>query len=195
MAAKKSFAKLARATATWDPITRPKDYFLLGGYRSPGLADLDDLVEKYRIDVRWGMGLSGASSPMVGRPPIDFRARMRLYSPADWLSWHEFLAVIQPEIVARGIPGAIAKTQAWDIVHPYTLDARITSVMIQEIVHPKRTRDDGEWTAELLLHEWRMPRPSFAKAEAPKGPEPLDDRERQIQALTNELQLKQLAQQ
>jgi hypothetical protein len=178
--AKKTFAQLAKATSTWDPFTSPVNYVLLGGRKSPGVTDLEGIPEEFKKDIRWGMGMSGATSPMVGRPPISFSMHHRLYTPEHFLSWNEWLAYIQPEITFRSFKGAVAKAQVFDIVHPFTKAARILSIFIDKIEHPKQTRDDGEWTAVVHMTEWRMPKASYAKPEDPKGPEPKSPLEREL---------------
>jgi hypothetical protein len=193
LAAAKPFSKLARATSTWDPITRPVNSVLFGGRRTPGIADVEGIDEKYKSDMRWGMGMSGANSVVVGRPPIAFKILIRLYSVAHWVGWNEFRVFIQPEIVARGIPGAIARTRCFDIVHPFTAEARIQVVKIDSISQPKLTREDGEWTVEIGVTEWRMPKDSYAKPDAPASPEPVDPREQKMKELTAEHQRNELA--
>lgn len=137
---------------TFDPYASPVDYVLLGGQRSPGIADIVDADRLRRLHERRGFALSGATVRDQGAQLVHFKVRLRFYTSDDfdlYDTWRQLLD--RP-------PGR--STNALDFSHPITDLVGITSVIPERIGQPVQTAD-GEWTVEIGFCEYRNPQPAL----------------------------------
>jgi hypothetical protein len=152
----------------WNPLARAVDHVYLGGRKTPGLADIVGASSPRKWEERAGYALSGAVVVYTGLALAHFSIKLRLYTEQDWEDWHAFRPTVER------LPRAYARSGALDIVHPITQHLGIRAIVVEEILQPEQT-NDGEWTIELKVIEYRSPVVSVAKAEGaaatPQDPE------------------------
>lgn len=164
---------------TWDPITVPIDYALLGGRKTPGLAELVGASALLRWDERKGYGLSGATLVFRGAGLAKFTLRLRLSSARDWADWHAWKSVVAAPPLGK-------RARALDIVHPLLADLDITAVVVSEVLQPEQV-EDGVWKIDIKLLQWRKPKVSLAKPESAQAT-PVDPVDRIIEQLSSQYQ-------
>ena len=138
-------------TATFDPFAHPQDYVLIGGQRTPGIAEIVDADAIRRVIERRGFALSGATARDQGRTLTPFKIRLTFTSSADFEAWDVFRPLL-----ARP-PGRA--TTALDIAHPIFELAEIRAAIPKKTGQPTQVRD-GEWVIELEFLEYRNPQPA-----------------------------------
>lgn len=156
---------------SWDPISQPIDHVVLGGRSTPGLATLEGADSPRRFDERDGYGLSGATVVYRGTKLSHFVLKIRLYSDQDWAEWYAFKDVVDK-------PPLGTRAKALSIWHPFTEALGIATVVVENVGQPDQT-DDGEWTIEIRLIEFRTPKFTLAKPEGAKAT-PVDPVDQQI---------------
>lgn len=171
---------------TWDPIRQPVDYVVLSGQRSPGVAELAGAASPRKWDVRKPHGGSGATVVYTGTDVSRFKLTLRLYTVQHWTDWHAWKA-----LVTR--PPAGERPRALDIRHPLLDDLGITSVVVEDLLQPRQTKDD-EWTIEVHLLEYKPPVRALARPDgSDAAPTITDPVELRIQALTTRHQVNRIA--
>lgn len=159
---------------SWNPLDEPIDWIVLGGVRSPGLADVVGANSPRKWDERGGYGLSGAIVWFHGLGLSHFSVRFRLYTDQDWEEWREFFL----PLVAK--PPLGKRPKALDIWHPLLQDLGIRAVVVEDVLQPEQT-NDGEWTAEIKFIEFRRPKFGMGKPDAAEAT-PADPVEQEIEA-------------
>lgn len=167
---------------SWNPLSAPVDYVLLGGQRSPGLATIDGASSPRQWDERRGRGTTGATVVFQGIKLAKFTLSIRLITVEDWDAWDSWRQVVQR-------PPSGQRPRALDIDHPITEMLGIRSVVVEDVGQPKQT-GDGEWTIEIKLIEFRPPTPAIARPEASvdQPNAPTDPVDQVIERLTAQLQ-------
>lgn len=135
---------------SWNPIEEPTDFALVAGQRTPGLCDVKKAGSPRAWDERRGYGLSGSTLVFRGTRLAEFSLCLRLYTVEHWADWHAF-----KRIVAR--PEAGTRATALDVVHPQLAEVEITSAVVKDVLAPVQTSDEGEWTIEIQMQEFRRP--------------------------------------
>lgn len=69
---------------TFRPLTEPRDFIILGGRRSPGLAEIQGAATPRNFDQRRGHGVSGATLRFRGTALADFKVLIRLLTDQHW---------------------------------------------------------------------------------------------------------------
>lgn len=170
---------------SFDPTTSPVDYVLLEGKRSPGLATISGADNKSRWDERRGFALSGARVVYRGMGLARPTLTIRLYTAEDWAGWHRWRPLVQRPPVGE-------RATASDIWHPILEDLGVTAVVVENVLQPKQTTEDGEWTIEIKLIEHRAPVFTRELIEA-SATTPTDPVERRIAELNGQVQVELLA--
>lgn len=165
--------------ATPDPITLPCDYVMLGGKRTPGLAEVVGASSPRNWEERPGYAMAGAWLVFRGNKLAQFEVKLRFYSPEDFAEWDAFVPT-----VLRTPQGK--RPTAIDIWHPFLEQLQIKAVAVEDVSQPVQT-DDGEWTVTLKLKEFRRPKFALAKPES-ASTTPEDPVEKYIEALTKQVQ-------
>lgn len=156
---------------TWNPNTTPVDVVFLAGQATPGIAELQGWGSPRNFDERRGYGLSGATLRFRGVGLASGKLVLRLYTPEDWDAWDAF----RP-LVAR--PPAGERPSALDIVHPFTIELGVTSVVVTELKQPV-IDDNGVTTIEIALKEYRRPQLALSPVEGSTD-QPMDEVEQRI---------------
>lgn len=172
----------------WDPITDPKDYILLGGQKSPGLADVSGASSPREWDERKGYGLSGSFSVFCGRRLAHFSVKLRLSTVEHWADWYAWKGIVDKIPKRRGAGKDSGNLDIW---HPVLEGLDIRAVGVAEVMQPEQT-DHGEWTIEVKFIEFRHPRVTLAKPESAAAT-PNDPIEDAIARLTEQVQVEALA--
>lgn len=143
-----------------NPIEDPRscDYVVLNGLRSPGIAEITNADNPRRWDERRGYGLSGARSVFRGMQLAYPKLTLTLLTAEAFEAWNTWRDAISP-------PPAGERPQALSIEHPFLADLGITAVNIKNVKQPVAL-DDGGWTVEIEMIEYRPPVPALA---VPKG--------------------------
>lgn len=154
----------------WSPIEQPCDYVLLGGKRSPGVAEIVGASSPRQWDEREGFGLSGAWIIFRGRGLAKFSIVLHLLSQADWDAWTAWKPLVDKMPTRRAAGGK--DSGALEIWHPHLEALDIKAVAVVEVMQP--VQDDlGGWSVEIKLIEFRRPKVALAKPDgAAAGPEP-----------------------
>lgn len=142
----------------WNPIDEPQDWVDFAGRRTPGIAEVVGAGSPRNWDERDSYAVAGAFLVYHGKKLSHFSVRVRLYTQQDWADWWAFVPTISA-LPRRGRPA-----QAIDITHPILAAIPIRAVVVEDILQPEQT-NDGEWTIEIKLIEFRPPIYSQAKAE------------------------------
>lgn len=164
---------------SWDPITKPVDYILLSGKRSPGLAEVTGATSPRRYDERRGYGLSGATVVFRGIGLTRFTVKLRLYTEIDWADWDAWKPLIDR-------PPVGTRPRSLDIWHPHLEALEVKSCVVEDVAQPEQTAD-GEWTIELKFIQYRRPVLALAKPEGSKAA-PVDPVDQRIEQLTKQFQ-------
>jgi hypothetical protein len=169
----------------WDPIVAPCDYILLGGKKSPGIAEVRGASSPRKWDEREGFGISGSFSVFKGRGLAHFSVILKLYTAQDWADWYAWKPVVDKLPTRRGGGGKDSGTL--DIWHPLLEALDIKAVGVAEVMQAEQT-DNGEWSIEIKLLEFRHPKITLAKPEG-SAATPVDPVEEEwIKPLTAQLE-------
>jgi len=139
---------------TWNPFVNPIDFVLFAGKRTPGLADVVGPSSPREWEERRGYGLSGARLRFLGLKLSHFSVKLRLYTAQDWTDWQKFRPIVAKPPLGK-------RPKAIDIAHPILVDIGIRAVVIEDVGGAEQT-DDGEWSIEIKLIEWRKLKPSLS---------------------------------
>jgi hypothetical protein len=164
---------------TWNPLDQPIDYVVLGGQKTPGLATIVGASSPRKWDERAGYALSGATVWYHGLGLARFSLMLRLYTAEEWAAWDAFRPLVATPPRTRAAKGL-------QIEHPLLAHVGITAVVVDELMAPEQT-DDGEWTIEIRLIEFRQPKVALAKPDAATAT-PVDPVEEEIGKLTTQFQ-------
>jgi hypothetical protein len=162
----------------WNPLEKPVDHIVLGGWKSPGLAEVTGGASPLKWDERGGYGLSGSTLIFRGVGLVKFTVKLRLYTPEDWAGWQAWRPLVSK-------PPLGSKAKAMDFIHPLTEALGVSAVVVEEVSQPEQT-DNGEWTITIKFIEHRKPTPALAKPEGSRAT-PVDPIEMHvIQPLLNQ---------
>lgn len=142
---------------TWDPISRPIDYVILAGQRSPGIATIEGLGAPREWVERRGYGLSGASIRYRGNRLAHFKLILRLTTPEDWTNWHAWRPIVQR-------PPLGERARSMEIIHPLCEMWEIRSVVVENVLAPVQA-PEGWWTITVEVIEYRQPIPALQTVE------------------------------
>ena len=163
---------------SWNPLEHPVDKATIGGQLTPGLCELVGADSPRGWDERQGYGLSGATVFFTGIKLSHFSIKLRLYTTQDWEDWHTFKPVVDKPPIGK-------RPRSLDCAHPLLEDLGIRSIVIENVGAPEQT-DDGEWTVELKVIEFRRPKFTMARPEGSTAT-PVDPIEQQIQAYADKI--------
>lgn len=123
--------------------------------------------------------MSGATVVFHGIKLSRFTIKFHLYTKADWADWNAFRPVVFKVPTPKN-------PRALNIAHPLLAELHIGAIVIEDILVPEQT-DDGEWTIELKVIEFRKPKQ--AGAAKPEGAiaTPVDPIEQDMQAYTDKI--------
>jgi hypothetical protein len=164
----------------WNPIEQPTDVATLAGRQTPGVIEVVGLNTPRRWDEREAVAFSGAIVVYYGQKLAHFTLRIKLYTVADWNAWHAFAPLVQRVPVGK-------RQGALDLDHPVTKLANIRSVVIDDVLGPEQT-DNGEWTFEIKVIEFRAPKLALAKPEGAEST-PVDPEVARIASLQTSIDL------
>jgi hypothetical protein len=162
---------------SWDPISRPVDYILLAGKKSPGLAEVVGASSPRKLKKLEGYALSGGFVLFRGNALAEFSVKLRLYTVEDWAAWYEFKPLVDKVPVGE-------RAKALSIWHPHLEDLKIASVLVGDVTQPEQT-NNGEWTITIKFCEYREPKRELGKPEGAKV-KPVDPVDQRIEELTNQ---------
>lgn len=173
---------------TWDPLgepvapetpTRPGigDQIWLAQQWSPGLCEITGANSPREWEERKGYGWSGALVIFKGIGLARFSVKLKLYTAADWRDWSLFKPLVDKPPLGK-------RPRALDIWHPLLVDQGIYAVVVEDLGQPEQT-NDGEWTIELKLVEYRFPKFGLAKPDGAAAT-PVDPYEQYIEKLTKQ---------
>lgn len=166
---------------TFNPLSTPVNHILLANRRSPGLADIKGSNSPRRWDERRGYALSGSRVVFRGIGLARFIVTLRLYNDDDWDNWHDWRELVQRPPVGQ-------RARAQDIWHPILEDLLITSAVVEDVLQPRPTTDDGEWSIDIKFIEFRPPVRVVNNVEGSDETEELDPVQQRIQALQNQVE-------
>lgn len=161
------------AKSPWNPIDNPIDKAKVGGMYTPGLCEVVGASSPRDWAEFRGYGLSGATVRFRGIKLSHFSLRIRLYSVEDWNDWHAFKPIVDKPPLGK-------RPRAIDISHPLLEDLGIRSAVVEDVGQPDED-DDGAWTIEVKLIEFRKPKLTLS---TPEGSDagPVDPVDAQIEA-------------
>lgn len=165
---------MSAAAATqpdWNPIEHPIDYVMIGGVRTPGLAEVTGAGSPRQWDERAGYGLSGALVVFHGLKLSHFTITLRLYTLEHWTEWHKF-----KRFVAK--PPLGTRQRALDVQHPLLDECGIASMVVEDVGQFVQT-EDGVWDVAISCIEYRRPKAGLSKPDG-SAATPEDPYDRQI---------------
>ena len=175
---------MPQAVPFLSPELTPFDYIILGGFQSPGYAELVGVSAPRRLRVMEGMGWSDSLVAFGGFLTQKFSVKLHLYNDKDWADWLIFSNILAKKItVGKSQTTNQDVARPMDIYHPFLADQTvgIHSVIIEDVVAPVPDGDTGGWLVELKMVSYNNPKVAYAKEEGSKEA-PMDARDRQIAA-------------
>jgi hypothetical protein len=168
-----------------DLATNPQDFAIIGGKRTPGPAcELVGAALARKWDTQQGAGQSGGRLVYKGRDFSEFSIRLRLLDADDWAEWTEFQPTLEQSPTGTGRARTV---QGLAIVHPITDMLGIHSIVVLSIGQPE-LGDQGDYTIDIKVKEYRDPEPSQARARGSRNSEQNDPVAREIDRLTHQVQ-------
>jgi hypothetical protein len=165
----------------WDPWNYPINYVLVGGKKSPGIAEIVGASDVRGYDERRGYGLSGAYCIFKGKELAKWSIKLRFYEPQDYLDWQQWKKLIN-KVPTKQLPNAL------DIWHPQLEELGIKSFQLKEL--PQAVQEqDGLWVVDIKCIEFRKPKLAVAKADASKPQAPESVKDKKIRELTGQVQV------
>lgn len=165
----------------FDPAVTAFDFVLVNGRVSPGIA----IVRKGKLPAKWdermGPGWSGSFPVFMGLQLVPFEIVIRLVTPQDWEDWESWRTV-----VAR--PPAGKRPKALSIVHPWCNELDVSAFVVTDRTQPEPVDDGTVWEIVISCLSWRAPKRTLVKPEASGKPEVTDPYDKQIEALTGQLE-------
>jgi hypothetical protein len=176
----------------WNPIEQPVTNFLLDDVPSPGIClQPTGAAIRRKLDERQGYGIDAAFLIYTGRELAEFSTELLLVTPADWKTWQETFRDMIHTVPRRGpvrqSSGGYEPGKSHMIWHPQLFPLGITQCVVLE--EPQEVIDDqmvGHVTIKFK-QVLPMPKPAYAKPEAPAGKPPMTESEKEIARLTDEL--------
>ncbi len=162
-----------------NPIEAPVDFVILAGLPSPGIAEVLGAGSPRKWDERKGYALSGASLVFKGNGLAKFTLQLRLYTIEHWEAWEAWKPLVMRPPVGE-------RARALDIYHPFLDSLEIRSVVVEDVLQPQQT-DDGEWTIEIKLIEYRRPVVALARQDGSRN-RSTDPVDQYIDALSSQVQ-------
>jgi hypothetical protein len=156
--------------ANWNPLDEPTDKVIMAHKPTPGLADIVGANSPRDWDEMRGYALSGARLRFRGIKLCHFSVKLRLYTTQDFDDWLAFKPIVDKPPLGR-LPRAI------DVSHPILIERGIGAAVVEDLIGPDQT-DDGEWTIEIKLIEFRKPKRTISTPEASAATpvDPIDQR-------------------
>jgi hypothetical protein len=162
----------------FNPLDAAVDKATIGGRLTPGICEIVGADSPRAWDELQGYGLSGATVRFHGIKLSHFSLKFRLYTSQDWADWHVFKPLIDKPPVGR-------YARSLDCAHPILADLGIRSIVIENVLAPEQT-DDGEWTIELKVIEFRRPKGALGTPEGSTAT-PVDPYDQKIEARVEHL--------
>lgn len=162
----------------WNPIAEPQDYVDFAGIASPGIADVIGSSSPRSWDERDSYAVAGAFLVYHGKKLSHFSVKLRLYTVDDWNGWWALEPVLS-KLPRRGVAA-----KAIDVTHPLLAANKIRAAVVEDIMQPEQT-NDGEWTIEIKMIEFRAPVIAAVKADGAKAT-PADPEDAQLQSLNDQ---------
>jgi hypothetical protein len=135
----------------FDPITKPVDFVIIAGQRTPGIATIEGAGSPRQWDERKGYDLNHATLRFRGKKLAHFSIKIRLATPEDFAAWATFSRVVLA--VPVGGRGAL------DVSHPILADLDIGSAVVEDVLQPT-PGETGEHTVEIKMIERKPPSPA-----------------------------------
>lgn len=184
---------------SWDPITNPVDFVMLGGKRSPGIATVSEWADERDWAERRSYGMTGSTLIYHGGPLLRGKITFAFTTPEELAAWDTFKTMLErppPVAPVSAFQAASADTivqrrpsgRVLDIVHPQLADLGVHRVVVERRGQLVQV-GDGEWSVEVALIEHRPPvrslfRPTTTVVAAPV----LTARQAHIAALSSQVQ-------
>ena len=146
-----------------NPLEFPSNYdqILLSQQLSPGIAIISGASNPRKLDIRDGMGLSGATVVLVGNALAKFNVKLRLWELKHFQDWDVWKKLLEPSPIAR----IMASKMARSIYHPLLAELNIKSAIVEEVSQLTQAEDDEIWEVDIKFVEYRKVRPMVAVAE------------------------------
>lgn len=161
------------------------NFVILGGYPSPGMLDtttpFPGLSDPRKWDERKGYGLSGATDVFAGKELAKFSIKGVIWDEVLYEDLTDWWAKVTP------VPN-VSVPKALDLIHPLPNLLGINSVNIEEPMGLIQS-DDGLWTWEIKVREYRRPAPHLATPKGSKAgaAKPVDPQDAEMAALTKQI--------
>ena len=166
-----------------NPLSNPDSYdvAIIAGKPTPGLLQVVGASSPRTWDKRKGMGLSGAWLFYMGDDLAEFSLVIRIWTEEQWAEWERF----QPLVMKAPIG---TRPKALEIYHPYLVPLGIKAIVVRDVKAPEQV-DDGLWEIEILVTQFRAPKPAIGKPDAAKAAEEKPDLiDRATAAMTAQVQ-------
>jgi hypothetical protein len=143
----------------WDS---PQDYIVLGGKRSPGIAEVSDAKATYDYHIQEAAYFTGARMLFKKRELAKFSVRLHLFTREDLAD-----LTIWRSLIDRA-PDSQKKDNALTISHPQLSALGITSCVVLSVSQLEHDTFGGYYLTIQFMEFKGYPEPSQAKVEAPK---------------------------
>lgn len=163
---------------TWNPIDNPIDHFLLAGQKSPGIGRIEKAGSPRKWDERAGYGAGGSVLVFMGRKLATFDGVIELYTPADWVAWDAWKALVDRPPFGK-------RPKALDVWHPYLEGLGIKSCVVVDVLQPSPLESGGH-VITIQFQEYRKLTQELAKPEAAKNATSDDPYDKEIERLTEQ---------
>lgn len=165
---------------SWNPIDNPIDFFILQHLASPGIGTIQKANSPRKYDERGGWGASGSVLIFMGRRLSQFDGIITLYTPEDWAAWEAWKPLVDRPPYGK-------RPRALDIWHPYLAQLQIASCVVEDVLQPEELENGGHRIV-IQFREFRALKLSLAKPEASANAPVTDPYDKEIEALTKQLQ-------
>jgi len=134
------------------------DVVILGGLQTPGRAVVKGFGSPRMWDKRKGYGTSGATLVYTGDDLSKGSIVVTIWTGDQYEAWLSFAG----QVLVKPPKGA--RPKALPIEYP-TINAppiSITAVVVEDVT-PFEQDEQGEWTCEIKLEQYRAPMPALGK--------------------------------
>jgi hypothetical protein len=141
-------------------LSDAQDYIVLGGYKSPGLAEIVGARMDLEYQVKLSPGATGARTRFLSRKLSEFEVRIRCVTDQELADFEEFRAavLVSPDkgaLIGRSSDEkALPANRALDIHHPILADIGITSVILLSVGAFERVDPTGIWQVTLKFQQY-----------------------------------------